>query len=108
MLTIGTNKGGRRLTSAAVPSKGTPHSRRAATAPSVSAMTALEYQSVKACSRVCSFGRFACKHATGAVKRLLTTDGNKGRDLTETGTHLLERRRLMGANEEYIALYHKR
>ena len=25
MLTIGTNKGGRRLTSAAVPSKGTPH-----------------------------------------------------------------------------------
>lgn len=46
--------------SPAVPSKDTPVSRRRATAPSVSTMTALEYQSVKLCNRVCSFGLSAC------------------------------------------------
>ena len=76
---VATGKHEKHLTSAAVPSKGTPRSRRAATAPSVSAMTALEYQSVKACSRVCSFGLFACKRATSAVKHHAIAEINKAK-----------------------------
>ena len=47
----------------AAPSKGMPLRRSAATAPIVSTITTLEYQSVKLCSRVCSFGLFACRMA---------------------------------------------